>query len=213
MERFKKELDAEILAAAPAAMLNEGIYTHYEKNKATLSSQEGVTVLSESTTEATVGQGRPKVVVTAAQSFLANPMLSEEVFGPFAVLVEADSYDEVLTIARQLKGQLTITIAGTKGDIGMHRAIVEAVKDKAGRLLFNGMPTGVEVVYGMQHGGPFPSCTDPRFTSVGPDAVKRFVRPVAFQNWPDEFLPDELKNANPLGIARVVDGVSTKEGM
>jgi NADP-dependent aldehyde dehydrogenase len=137
---------------------------------------------------------------------LKNQVLSEEVFGPFAVLVEAENAAEVLAIAEQIKGQLTITIAGTKADVQEHQAIINVVKDKAGRILFNGMPTGVEVVYAMQHGGPFPSCTDSRFTSVGPDSVKRFVRPLAFQNWPDEFLPEELKNENPLGIVRILDG-------
>lgn len=79
-------------------------------------------------------------------------------------------------------------------------------QEKCGRLLFNGMPTGVEVVYGMHHGGPFPATTDARFTSVGPDAVKRFLRPVSFQNWPNTFLPAELQEENPLQIARIVDG-------
>lgn len=209
LERFKNVLEAEILASVPATMLNEGIYKHYERNQATVTEQEGVAILSESNTEADKGQGRPKVVVASATNFLANPTLSEEVFGPFGILVEADSEDEVLAVAKQLKGQLTTTVAATKEDVAVHRTIVEALKDKAGRLLFNGMPTGVEVIYGMQHGGPFPATTDPRFTSVGPDAVKRFVRPIAYQNWPDEFLPEELKDANPLGIARMVDGVYT----
>lgn len=206
---FKAALEIAISATVPATMLNEGICRHYEQNKTTLSSQEAVSGLAESATEALAGQGRPKIITTAATHFLANAVLSEEVFGPFGILVEADSYEQVLAIARQLKGQLTITIAGTVEDVAAHQDIFNAVKDKAGRLLFNGMPTGVEVVYAMQHGGPFPSCTDPRFTSVGPDAVKRFVRPLAFQNWPDEFLPLELKNSNPLAIARMVDNVLT----
>lgn len=210
LDRFKKALKTEIATITPAMMLNTGIYEAFEKNRSALFTQKEVVVLSESAKEATNGQGRPQVVVTSAKSFIANPVLSEEVFGPFGVLVEADNYEEMLTIARQLKGQLTITIAGTKEDVDAHQDIFNIVKDKAGRLLFNGMPTGVEVVYAMQHGGPFPSCTDPRFTSVGPDAVKRFVRPLSFQNWPDDFLPVELKNENKLGIARIVDGISTE---
>jgi len=210
LERFKKALASAILATAPATMLNTGIYAHFEKNKVTLSGQAEVTVLAESGIEAAEGQGRPRIVSTSAANFLKNQVLSEEVFGPFAVLVEAENEAEVRAIARQLKGQLTITIAATSEDVRAHQEVFNVVKDKAGRLLFNGMPTGVEVVYAMQHGGPFPSCTDPRFTSVGPDAVKRFVRPLAFQNWPDEFLPVELKNENALGIARIVDGSATK---
>lgn len=213
LKRFKTVLESEIHGIAPAKMLNKGIYQAFEKNKATLSSQESVEVLTESIIQATEGEGRPKVVYTSAKNFLNNIVLSEEVFGPFGIVIEADSHAEVLAIAKQLKGQLTITIAGTKEDVREHADIFNVVKDKAGRLLFNGMPTGVEVVYAMQHGGPFPSCTDPRFTSVGPDAVKRFVRPLAFQNWPDEFLPEELKNDNPLDIVRIVDGVSTTAGI
>ncbi len=112
----------------------------------------------------------------------------------------------MLQIAQQLQGQLTITIAATNEDVHLNIDIINIVKDKCGRLLFNGMPTGVEVVYAMHHGGPYPSTTDPRFTSVGSDAVKRFVRPITFQNWPDEFLPEELKNENTLQISRIVDG-------
>lgn len=210
LDRFKNALALEIGAIAPSTMLNSGIYTHFEKNKTTLSNQEAVTVIAESGIEASQGQGRARIISTSASNFLKNQVLSEEVFGPFAVLVEADSAEEVLTIAQELKGQLTITIAGTAQDVQEHHDVFNVVKDKAGRLLFNGMPTGVEVVYAMQHGGPFPSCTDPRFTSVGPDAVKRFVRPLSFQNWPDEFLPVELKNENTLGISRIVDGSATK---
>lgn len=210
LDRFKNALALEIGAIAPSTMLNSGIYTHFEKNKTTLSNQEAVTVIAESGIEASQGQGRARIISTSASNFLKNQVLSEEVFGPFAVLVEADSAEEVLTIAQELKGQLTITIAGTAQDVQEHHDVFNVVKDKAGRLLFNGMPTGVEVVYAIQHGGPFPSCTDPRFTSVGPDAVKRFVRPLSFQNWPDEFLPVELKNENTLGISRIVDGSATK---
>jgi len=144
---------------------------------------------------------------------LTNEVLAEEVFGPFGLLIEADSISEVEKIARNLKGQLTITIAGTEKDAEENKTILNIIKDKAGRLLFNGMPTGVEVVYAMQHGGPFPSSTDPRFTSVGPDSIKRFLRPLAFQNWPDQFLPAELKNGNPLAINRLVDGTSTKDSI
>lgn len=208
-DSFKEALAIEIANALPAHMLNAGIYSHFEKGVKELSAHDAVSVFAQSSTSAVEGQGRPMVLQTSASNFLKNKILSEEVFGPFALLVEADSYTQVLEIANQLKGQLTITIAATLEDVVEHLDIFNSVKDKAGRLLFNGMPTGVEVVYGMQHGGPYPSCTDSRFTSVGPDAVKRFVRPIAFQNWPNELLPEELKNENKLGITRIVDAVST----
>ena len=205
-ERFKKELEQQVIASTPATMLNDGIYRFYEQNKQTVTQQDAVTLVAEATAEAKEGQGRPRVVSTSAKNFLQNETLREEVFGPFGLLVEADNAAEVLAIVQSLSGQLTITMAATADDIHKHMEVFQAVKDKAGRLLFNGMPTGVEVVYAMQHGGPFPSCTDPRFTSVGPDAVKRFVRPLAFQNWPNELLPVELQNENILAISRIVDG-------
>lgn len=211
-DHFKQILASEIRDTVPTSMLNSSICTHFNKGKDLLSQQADVSILGQSSKEEEEGQGKPMIVHTTGQHFLTNPVLSEEVFGPFAVLVEADSYDEMYKIAQQLKGQLTITVAATKEDVLTHMNIYNVLKDKAGRILFNGMPTGVEVVYGMQHGGPYPSCTDSRFTSVGPDAVKRFVRPIAFQNWPNELLPIELKDGNPLEINRIVDGVFTASG-
>lgn len=213
LERFKVSLQEAIAEINSANMLNQGIYSHYEKNKDLLSNQSDVAVLSESKSIAESGQGRPRVALTSAANFLTNEVLAEEVFGPFGLLIEADSIAEVEKIAQNLKGQLTITFAGTEKDAEENMTILNIIKDKAGRLLFNGMPTGVEVVYAMQHGGPFPSSTDPRFTSVGPDSIKRFLRPLAFQNWPDQFLPAELKNGNPLAISRLVDGTSTKDSI
>ncbi|WP_228414103.1 hypothetical protein [Chryseobacterium sp. CH21] len=153
------------------------------------------------------------MIKTNAETFLNNPVLNEEVFGPFGIVVACETDEELIKITQQLKGQLTITIAATHEDVRDNTILINILKDKCGRLLFNGMPTGVEVVYAMQHGGPFPSTTDSRFTSVGPDAVKRFVRPISFQNWPDEFLPEELKNDNPLQISRIVDGAMNLESL
>lgn len=209
LDAFKEALIVEISNASSAQMLNLGISAHFENGVMERSIQEDVSILALSSNESVEGQGRPVVIQTTAANFLKNKSLSEEVFGPFAVLVEAESYAEVLEIAQSLKGQLTITFAATEQDVANHLDIFNIVKDKAGRILFNGMPTGVEVVPAMQHGGPYPSCTDSRFTSVGPDAIKRFVRPIAFQNWPNEFLPEELRNENKLGITRLVDSVAT----
>ena len=116
-----------------------------------------------------------------------------------------DPAPEMITVARNIEGQLTATLMATENDILEHANLVEEVKNICGRFILNGVPTGVEVCLSMQHGGPFPATTDSRFTSVGADGIKRFARPIAYQNWPDELLPDELKNANPLGIWRVVN--------
>lgn len=211
LDRFINALKEEIQEITPAKMLHEGIFKSFEKNKSIAIEQPDVELIASVHTEST--EGSAAVIKTSAKNFINNPVLSEEVFGPFGIVVECETEEELMEIARHLKGQLTITIAATREDVRDNSALITVLKDKCGRLLFNGMPTGVEVVYGMQHGGPFPSTTDSRFTSVGPDAVKRFVRPISFQNWPDEFLPDELKNENPLQISRMVDGIMNSESL
>ncbi|WP_278353147.1 aldehyde dehydrogenase (NADP(+)) [Chryseobacterium gleum] len=211
LDRFINALKEEIQEITPAKMLHEGIFESFEKNKSIAIEQPDVELIASAETESS--SGNATMIKTSAGNFVNNPVLSEEVFGPFGIVVECETEEELMEIARQLKGQLTITIAATHEDVRDNSALITVLKDKCGRLLFNGMPTGVEVVYGMQHGGPFPSTTDSRFTSVGPDAVKRFVRPISFQNWPDEFLPDELKNENPLQISRMVDGIMNSESL
>ncbi|HRF19756.1 MAG TPA: aldehyde dehydrogenase (NADP(+)), partial [Chitinophagaceae bacterium] len=136
--------------------------------------------------------------------------LHKEVFGPYSLVVRCAGMKEMIEVARHLEGQLTATLMATVNDIKENEELVEAVKNICGRLILNGVPTGVEVCPSMQHGGPFPATTDARFTSVGADAIKRFARPVAFQNWPDELLPDELKEGNPLGIWRRVNNEFTR---
>ncbi|AZA83672.1 aldehyde dehydrogenase (NADP(+)) [Chryseobacterium lactis] len=206
LNRFITALKKEITEIVPVNMLHKGIFDNFEKLKGIASEQSEVEIIAEVNTKINEWQGRAVVAQTTGQNFIQNPILSEEIFGPFGIIVACETSEELLQIAHQLKGQLTITVAGTAQDVRENLNLINLLKDKCGRLLFNGMPTGVEVVYAMQHGGPFPSTTDTRFTSVGPDAVKRFVRPISFQNWPDEFLPEELKDENPLQISRIVDG-------
>lgn len=211
LPRFLNALKTQVYQVAPAQMLHQGIAASYHKNKAELLSQAGVDVLvtvDETTPET---HGNATVATVSAQTFLANAKLGEEVFGPFGLVITYDNQDEALAVANQLDGQLTATVLAEPAELNQNEALISALADKSGRLLFNGFPTGVEVCGAMQHGGPYPASTDNRFTSVGPDAIKRFGRPVSYQNWPDEMLPDELKNANPLGIWRTVNGELTKE--
>jgi len=119
--------------------------------------------------------------------------------------------NELLEVVRHLEGQLTATLMATDSDIVNNDELVEAVKNICGRFVVNGVPTGVEVCLSMHHGGPFPATTDSRFTSVGADGIKRFARPIAYQNWSDSLLPEELRNGNPLGIWRTVNDVLTKD--
>lgn len=204
LNRFIKAVKNEIQEVTPASMLHNGIYESFEKHKTNAIAQPDIEVIASREPEEE--KGSPAIIKTNAQNFINNYVLSEEVFGPFGIIVTCENKEELIQIAQNLKGQLTITVAATFEDVRENSELIHLLKDKCGRLLFNGMPTGLEVVYAMQHGGPFPSTTDSRFTSVGPDAVKRFVRPISFQNWPDEFLPEELKNENPLQISRIVDG-------
>jgi NADP-dependent aldehyde dehydrogenase len=135
----------------------------------------------------------PVLFETVAATVLDHEELRQEVFGPATVLVRCWSSSELLEVARQMEGSLTATIHGTVEDLRANRPLVSLLTRKVGRLLFNGYPTGVEVCSAMQHGGPYPATTDPRFTSVGTAAIQRFCRPVCFQDFPPEFLPAELQ--------------------
>jgi alpha-ketoglutaric semialdehyde dehydrogenase len=130
----------------------------------------------------------------------------DEVFGPSTLVVHCETRGQMLAAAEQLEGQLTATIHGTPEDLMANRELIALLETKAGRLLFNGFPTGVEVCHAMTHGGPYPATADGRSTSVGTRAIERFVRPICYQNFPDAALPEELRDANPLGLWRLVDG-------
>jgi NADP-dependent aldehyde dehydrogenase len=151
------------------------------------------------------------VFVTQAQSFLKNAELAQELFGPATLVVSCDSRDDFERIARSLEGQLTVSVHATERDLKEHAALIDILREKAGRLVFGGVPTGVEVSPAMHHGGPYPATTDPRFTSVGTAAILRFVRPVCYQDCPQQFLPRELKDENPRGIWRMIDGKLSQE--
>ncbi len=145
--------------------------------------------------------------------FLKDRQFEEEVFGPSTLLVIARVKEELLSAAHSLGGHLTATIWGTESDFREFADLVTILERKAGRLIVNGFPTGVEVCQSMVHGGPFPATTDSRTTSVGTRAITRFVRPVCYQGFSDDLLPDELKNSNPLGIWRIVDGEQTRSAI
>lgn len=138
--------------------------------------------------------------------FEANPRLHEEVFGPYSMVVVCENEAQLICIWQRLKGQLTTSIMGTEADLKAHASLVKIARNIAGRIVFNMTPTGVEVGNATVHGGPYPATTDPRFTSVGMDAIKRWVRPICYQDCPDYLLPAELQEINPLRILRKVDG-------
>ncbi|MBO9659942.1 MAG: aldehyde dehydrogenase family protein, partial [Chitinophagaceae bacterium] len=202
---FIDTLSEEITKVPPATMLNTGIFKNYVERRANAISQEEVETAAVSSKDPQMDEGAATVATVPAAVFMTNPILHQEVFGPYSLVVKCADMLEMLEVTKHLEGQLTATLMATETDILENDLLVEAVKNICGRFILNGVPTGVEVCLSMQHGGPFPSTTDSRFTSVGADGIKRFARPIAFQNWPDNLLPPELQNANPLQISRIVN--------
>jgi NADP-dependent aldehyde dehydrogenase len=210
-ELLKSQLAEQISKLKPERMLHQNISKNFEQKTAHFFGNQEVAKLAESTEAASELKGQPVVASVSGKDFIKNPDLAEEIFGPFSLLIECDGTNELTQVLKAFKGQLTASVMGTLGDILQFRSQIEILQEVVGRLIFNGVPTGVEVGYSMQHGGPFPATTDSRFTSVGVDAIKRFVRPVSFQDAPESYLPDELKDANPLNIWRRVEGQLSKE--
>jgi NADP-dependent aldehyde dehydrogenase len=207
-EQFQKALADLLRAVAPATMLHAEISESYHKGIARISRIAGVTQLArgKESPDSARTQGEAVVAQTDAVNFKNHPELAEEIFGPFALLISAQSMAELEEAARNLEGQLTATVHGTLDDLACAGALMRLLERKVGRLIINGFPTGVEVCPSMNHGGPYPATTDVRFTSVGTAALYRFVRPICYQDFPVSLLPDALKDENPLGISRTING-------
>jgi NADP-dependent aldehyde dehydrogenase len=206
---FMNELSALINEIAPARMLHDGIAKAYDEKKIKVLTQDGVSIMAESSVKNGIEEGKPLVATISGENFLKNKSVQHEVFGPFSLIVQCKDANEILAITQQMQGQLTATLMATEKDIAQHKELLSTIKNICGRLILNGVPTGVEVCRSMHHGGPFPATTDSRFTAVGADAIKRFARPICFQNWPNDLLPDELKNENPLGLWRMLNNEFT----
>ena len=207
---------AEQCAAAPqGTMLYAGIRDAYREGVRKFGATPGVKVAAKSQDAGGNGLNAAATLFTTdAETFLKNPTLSEEVFGPSTIVVTGKSREDVLNVARNLEGHLTATIHGTADDLREYADLVAILQRKVGRLVFNGFPTGIEPCPSVHHGGPYPACSDGgRTTSIGTAAIERFTRPLCYQNWPDAALPPELQNANPRGIWRMVDGQTTKDAV
>ncbi len=203
---FELDICEEVDLSEPFTLLTAGIAREYgrasqQRQAATALNAQGKEPKAPSAFAARAGVFR-----ATADQFLADPTLADEIFGPDTLLVRSHRPGDFLRIAEALQGHLTATLFGTEEDLAAHRDLIEILERKAGRLIFNGFPTGVEVSHAMVHGGPYPAASDPRFTSVGSLAIDRFARPVCFQNFPQSQLPEELQDANPLQIARLLDG-------
>lgn len=205
LDTFSTTLANEIRQIAPVPMLHAGIAKAFRAKRSEVIGHEAVTIDAE--TEGTYQDldGIPSVASVNGDDFLQNTTLHQEVFGPFSLIIKCKDTAEMNDIIEHLEGQLTCTVIGTDADLANAADLIAAVSLLCGRVLLNGVPTGVEVCAAMQHGGPFPASTDGRFGSVGAHAIKRFVRPLAYQNFPQYLLPDELKDGNPLGIWRMVN--------
>ncbi len=213
LELFIQNLAEAIQKVQPADMLHAGIAAAFAANRARALTQPGVTTEAVAVLSATENQGIPTLASVAASQFLANPALQQEVFGPYSIVVKCRNMSEMQEVADGLEGQLTSTLIATNTEIRHHQELVEIIKSKCGRIIVNGVPTGVQVCHAMHHGGPFPATTDSRFTAVGADGIKRFARALSYQQWPDDLLPDELKNSNPLHLWRIVNNQLTRDAV
>ncbi|MEP7375349.1 MAG: aldehyde dehydrogenase (NADP(+)) [Chitinophagaceae bacterium] len=211
LQDFIQVLGETIKGVAPGTMLHMGIFKNYVERRGNALSQEDVETVAVSVKDPHLNEAAPTIASTTGLAFLNNPVLHMEVFGPYSLVVRCKDVAEMLEVTRHLEGQLTATLMATADDISQNEELMEEVKNICGRFILNNVPTGVEVCLSMQHGGPFPSTTDSRFTSVGADGIKRFARPIAFQNWSNDWLPDELKNENPLQVWRTVNNELSKE--
>ena len=208
---FSAALAAEVDAVGSACMLHPKIAAQYQVLRSDFFAQPGVTQMTSISSDEDDTQAIGAVALVSAAAFRKNAGLKREVFGPFTLLVTCEDQEDLVRTLNTVEGQLTASLLGNEAELESAATLISLLGDKAGRLLVNGVPTGVEVCPSMHHGGPFPATTDARFTSVGTDAVKRWIRPLSYQNLPAGVLPPALKNDNPLGILRMVNGQMTTD--
>jgi alpha-ketoglutaric semialdehyde dehydrogenase len=212
-DAFLRQTADAITRTAPGSMLYDGLCRNYAEGIARLAGTDRVHEEGRSATEADPGKAQAAAMVfsTDAETFLTEETLSDEVFGPSTLIVACQTAEELSAVAQRLDGQLTVTVHGTTEDFARYGDLLSLLETKAGRLIINGFPTGVEVSPAMQHGGPYPATTDSRSTSVGTAAIGRFARPVCYQDFPQSLLPVELRDDNPRGLLRLVDGHWTQD--
>lgn len=207
-QNFLKLFAEQVSITTPATMLNRNICKAYNEGVSDRAGSDAVTVLARASKPASEERYEAGAVVytVPAKKFLEQKELTDEIFGPSSLVVLCGNEAELHRVLQSLEGQLTATLHAAAGDKENLPPVVDIITQKAGRIIYGGYPTGVEVCHAMQHGGPFPSTTDGRSTSVGTASIYRFVRPVAYQDFPDDLLPESLQNKNPLNILRLIDG-------
>jgi NADP-dependent aldehyde dehydrogenase len=199
-------------ASAPGQMLLDRIHAGHQEVLDTLAGRPGVSVLVRGALSSEDGTAAPSLLATDVPALLADSdAVLTECFGPTSIVVEYDDADQAVTAARAFGGNLTATVHAEPDEADLARRLLRELRDRAGRVLWNGWPTGVAVSWAQHHGGPYPATTTPGHTSVGMTAIRRFQRPVCFQDTPTELLPAELQDANPDRIVRRVDGRLTTD--
>jgi len=211
LSHFIQVLSHEIIQIEPSCMLHPNIIGAYEAKKQKALSQPELTVVADFDTEVKTNYARQTVTTVEGLTFLNNSTLHQEVFGPYSMVVQCEHIEQLEQIISKLEGQLTGTLIADNEEAMHYPQVIAALQNRVGRLIYNGVPTGVEVCPSMVHGGPYPASTDSRFTAVGIHSIKRWVRPFSYQDWPNNLLPDALKNENPLKISRLINNKPTTD--
>ncbi|MEW1773550.1 aldehyde dehydrogenase (NADP(+)) [Streptomyces sp. NPDC086777] len=196
---------AEVRKAAARTMLTPGIHDSYTRNARRME-DGGAALVGTGTDPARAGDGQALLYEVTGERLLAEPALREEVFGPAVLLVRLTDAEQLFEVARAFRGQLSATLHADGADRAAAERLLPILERRTGRIVFNAFSIPQEVSHATTHGGPFPATSDSRFTSVGMGAIERFVRPVTYQNFPDDLLPEPLRQANPLRVWRLVDG-------
>lgn len=206
LDEFLADIQEFVAASSAQTMLTSGIHEAYKKGVDQLIDNPNVQHLAKGQSSGLPNRCETQVFKTTARNFINDDTLQGEVFGPSSMIIECEDRQEMTDIAKKMEGQLTITLQYDDVDLNVAELLLPTLEQKAGRILFNGWPTGVEVSHSMVHGGPFPATSDSQATSVGSAAINRFLRPVCYQNVPSELIPFELRDDNPYGVSRFIDG-------
>jgi alpha-ketoglutaric semialdehyde dehydrogenase len=206
LDAFIEKAKAALNGAQPQVMLTSGIHAAYDSGVEALAGHAAVELLARGVEGTGCTLGRAALFATDATSFLGDPALGHEIFGAASIIVRCQSVDEIATVIASMEGQLTATLQIDTDDEADAATLIPLLERKAGRILANAWPTGVEVSTAMVHGGPYPATSDGRSTSVGTAAIERFLRPVCYQDLPESLLPAAVRGDNPLGLPRMVDG-------
>jgi NADP-dependent aldehyde dehydrogenase len=210
LAKFVEAASAALSAKPAQTMLTSGIHAAYREGESRLAGTAGVEAVAHGQAASGPTQACAALFVTDAATFLTKAELEDEVFGPASTIVRCKDEQELARVAEHFVGQLTATIQMDRDDLPAAKKLVPVLERKAGRILVNGFPTGVEVSHAMVHGGPFPATSDSRVTSVGTTSIERFLRPVCYQDFPADLLPEALADANPLALWRRRDGEIVK---